>query len=680
MASDNFALTNNPLAAPWAAGNGSPAWGALQSASGLCLNAAGSDTDSLMRFSISTALRSIIEYRSGTFDGGAAFCDASGNGYISTFYTGTTGEIYRITAGANYSLVGSNFTVSFVAGDTQELRIDGNDLVCFKNGAEVARRTDSTFRSGLNPAIFMFAGNLRVDNWTDGVVDLITGLPLFMRPGPGVPMHRVLYFLPQRFAATNMPADTSLAATLSSVSTLTADLTAIGRTGYSLRSGPGLSPDYMFLFRAQLGSAASPINDTSLSATLSSSSTLTASLTTAITLAASLSCVSTLNAGLTTAIPLQATLSSSSTLTASLTTAIPLQAAIASTSTITASLSTAIPLQAALSSVSTLTAALTTAIPLAASLASVATLSGALTTAIPLQAALAGVSTLQGTLDGTPAALQAALSSVSTLTAALTTAIPLQAALTGVSTLNGQLTTAIRLQAALSSVSSMTGTLSNAAVALEATLSSLSTLTAQLTTAIPLTASLVSVSTLTASLGGTAAALEATLASISTLLAELSDAPGVLPSAVSTPLFIDGEFASFNPYVSTITGVRARGDIPVARFGWYDAAANNIGYARTPTALQVAFVGRIYELTRALYVDRGLIWLRSGYPVNAYLQGDFLCRFPEGATAGQRVYASVLDGTPYSGYAVNALQTPWSVVRTAPPGQPTVISSWGINV
>ena len=168
MASFDFSTANNPLPAPWGAGAGSPAWANLRATGGECANAAGSDTDSMMRYSASSATRSIIEYRSGTFDGGPAFMDSAGNGYLATCFSGTTVELYRVVTGANYNKLGTDALVTFAAGDIAELAIVGNDIVFYKNTVEIFRQTDTTFRSGLSPSIFEFAGNLRVDNWSDG--------------------------------------------------------------------------------------------------------------------------------------------------------------------------------------------------------------------------------------------------------------------------------------------------------------------------------------------------------------------------------------------------------------------------------------------------------------------------------------------------------------------------------
>lgn len=96
------------------------------------------------------------------------FLDSAGNGYLATCYTGTTVQLYKVTGGANYSQLGSDALVVFIAGDIAELAIVGNDIVFYKNSVETFRQTDTTFRTGLHPAIFEFDSGLRVDNHSDG--------------------------------------------------------------------------------------------------------------------------------------------------------------------------------------------------------------------------------------------------------------------------------------------------------------------------------------------------------------------------------------------------------------------------------------------------------------------------------------------------------------------------------
>lgn len=698
MATYDFNVAANPLPSPWGTGTG---WANLRAVSGECANAAGSDTDSMMRYTLSSSVRSIIEYRSGTFDGGPGFMDASGNAYLSTCFTGTTVQMYKVTGGPpNYTQLGTDAAVTFAAGDLAELRLTPTDVIFLKNGVTTFTQPDSTFRAGLNPAIFIFAANLRVDNWSDGLIDVVTGIPIYMIPGPGFPIDRRTYFLPQRFAATNMLADTSLQAVLASGSELISDLTTSSRLGNVLGSGPGISPNYMTLFNPQRFAATNMANDTSLAATLASSSTLTAALTTAIPLAAALASVSSVTAALTTAIPLSATLSSSSTITAALSTQIRFAASLTSVSSLTAALTTAIPLTATLSSASALTASLSTAIPLVASLTSVTTLTAQLagtgaalaatlssasaltasiTTAIPLSAALASVSTITANLTA-GSGLQASLASTSTLTASLTTAIRMQSALASTSTLTAAFSTQIRFAATLGSVCTLSATLGNAAAALQASLASTSTLTASLSTQIRFAAALASNSTFSATLTGGAAELVATLQSLSALTGDLTSTVRLQPSGIGLYDPMEGQFASRRaPFVSMTAGpgrliAGESYGVAIGRFAWADDA----GIVRTIRTgdQRLGFVRQVFGPRRAIYVANGLRWIRQGLPVSLYVRGEFWARFNGGALAGDTVYVSLLDGSPISGYAADALPSQWRVAMSAFPGELAVITTW----
>lgn len=65
-----------------------------------------------------------------------------------------------------------------------------------------------------------------------------------------------------------------------------------------------------------------------------------------------------------------------------------------------------------------------------------------------------------------------------------------------------------------------------------------------------------------------------------------------------------------------------------------------------------------------------------GYEVTLATAGDFFVAFPGGAIAGQRVYASILDGSPVSGDTPGTEITPWVAMQNAAPGELCVISSW----
>ncbi len=249
MASFAFTTTENPLSSPWSTATGG---GALRATGGECANAAGSDGDSAARYSSSSATRSIVEYRSGTFDGGPCFFDSSGNGYVPTCYSGTTVELYRMDGGfPNYSRLGGDAAVSFSAGDVAELALVGNDVVFYKNSVEIFRQTDSTYRTGLSPGIFQYAGNLRTDNWTDGASGTsytlscaqgsysLTGQATALRAARRITAAQVSYALNGQSVALRM-ARNSLSANTGSYSLNGQSVSLIGPiVGYSMAMGQG---------------------------------------------------------------------------------------------------------------------------------------------------------------------------------------------------------------------------------------------------------------------------------------------------------------------------------------------------------------------------------------------------------------------------------------------------------
>jgi hypothetical protein len=196
-----------------------------------------------------------------------------------------------------------------------------------------------------------------------------------------------------------------------------------------------------------------------MSAGLSSSSTLTASLSTAIRLSASCVSIADVTADLTHEVRFAATLSSqssvptailtaqrrfaadmssSSVLTASLTTNKVFDAALTSVSSVVASLTTQVRLSAALGSTSVLTAAFADTQNLGATLTSLSAVAAALTTQIRFQAALTAQSVLGAPLL-TEKRFQASLVSIGTTTAALTTQKRFGAALSSMAVIQANL-------------------------------------------------------------------------------------------------------------------------------------------------------------------------------------------------------------------------------------------------
>ena len=67
---------------------------------------------------------------------------------------------------------------------------------------------------------------------------------------------------------------------------------------------------------------------------------------------------------------------------------------------------------------------------------------------------------------------------------------------------------------------------------------------------------------------------------------------------------------------------------------------------------------------------------REGTEICLLTRGAVWVRFNDGAFAGQPVYASTLDGRAISGYADNAILTPWVVGTSTPAGGLAVITTF----
>lgn len=118
----------------------------------------------------------------------------------------------------------------------------------------------------------------------------------------------------------------------------------------------------------------------------------------------------------------------------------------------------------------------------------------------------------------------------------------------------------------------------------------------------------------------------------------------------------------------------------LGRFGWADANGVVLNQRTSPqdvlgfTLLQT---GPQVDWRRVFYDDASQTWrVRRGLPVTMISRGNVWARFPNGAYAGQPVFANVLDGSALSGYSPDGELTPWSVLTDCPPGHIAVITTW----
>lgn len=141
----------------------------------------------------------------------------------------------------------------------------------------------------------------------------------------------------------------------------------------------------------------------------------------------------------------------------------------------------------------------------------------------------------------------------------------------------------------------------------------------------------------------------------------------------------EGAFASTNPRAVLLAGslmYRAGEDgLAVARFAWADPVTGFAANERTSPGQLLAFVLPIFDGRNAVRISRGVRYIRPGLGVTLMTGGDFWARFEAGASAGQPVYASPVDGSVISGEADGAELTPWVVVNDTDAGGLAIIST-----
>jgi hypothetical protein len=115
--------------------------------------------------------------------------------------------------------------------------------------------------------------------------------------------------------------------------------------------------------------------------------------------------------------------------------------------------------------------------------------------------------------------------------------------------------------------------------------------------------------------------------------------------------------------------------VAVARFAWGDVGTGLVRNVRTLPADVLGLVLPVINGVTSVRVTRGVRYARPGVGLTLMGGGDFWVRFDSGATPGNRVYASLVDGRAISGQAGGAEPTPWYVVTDTGPGGLAIIST-----
>lgn len=146
----------------------------------------------------------------------------------------------------------------------------------------------------------------------------------------------------------------------------------------------------------------------------------------------------------------------------------------------------------------------------------------------------------------------------------------------------------------------------------------------------------------------------------------------------------EGDLASMNPTAVALPpeGSYKAGASGViqGRFVWPDAAdptlVNNSG-----SGVPLGFIMNTGKGTIPVG-ETGSMLVSAGVDLAVYTKGDFWVKTPIAATAGQKVFASLIDGhiVPAAAGAapVDAIETPWYVASAGDANSLIKMTSWGL--
>lgn len=131
---------------------------------------------------------------------------------------------------------------------------------------------------------------------------------------------------------------------------------------------------------------------------------------------------------------------------------------------------------------------------------------------------------------------------------------------------------------------------------------------------------------------------------------------------------VEGDFASDNTYASVDAGpgalVAGAAGVTVGRFAWQDS--NGI-VLNTGTGVPTGFVHRDLQALNFNLLSQSTMVIPEGYPLTLMSAGDFWARCGSAATVGQKIFASLADGTilaDTAGASVGAASVTGSIAAT----------------
>lgn len=139
---------------------------------------------------------------------------------------------------------------------------------------------------------------------------------------------------------------------------------------------------------------------------------------------------------------------------------------------------------------------------------------------------------------------------------------------------------------------------------------------------------------------------------------------------------IPGAYATINPTVSTPLGYIAKVAVPVGGFCWEDSTDAGLVNPSGEGA-PLGFVVRNFSYS--VTGDTNSIPAHGN--VNVAVEGDFFVQPKSSVTKGQKVFASLTDGSVSGGSAgatvSGSIETNWVFVTSAEEGDIAIISNYG---
>ena len=153
---------------------------------------------------------------------------------------------------------------------------------------------------------------------------------------------------------------------------------------------------------------------------------------------------------------------------------------------------------------------------------------------------------------------------------------------------------------------------------------------------------------------------------------------------------VPGDKASLNPFVYTDRNYVAGDEtVTVGNFVWEDPAnpvlpnyhgSGVLKALSTGTGLPLGIVQRNLSYVNYDILDSGTLIVPENAPLQTVVKGDLYAFATTAAIKGQKVFATLADGTLQTGAAgatvAGAIETPWVVTEGGAAGELITVSSW----